>query len=113
VASGEGVCLLRLGKSVQLRVCAGLGLVLVVETEKTLRWTYERLHVSIFKEVIVFVVFGSEDTYSQAGTGQKSIPRGHGSRRRIHSIGEFQRDLSPEEREDLDSQLATGRKSIP
>ena len=86
---------------------------LVVESEKSLRWTYERLHVSIFKEIIDLVFFGREELDLQAGTGQKSIPRGHGSRRRIHSIGEFQRDLSPEEREDLDSQLATGRKSIP
>lgn len=83
MASGEGVCLLRLGKSVQLRVCAGLGLVLVVESEKSLRWTYERLHVSIFKEIIDLVFFGREELDLQAGTGQKSMPRGHGTRRRI------------------------------
>ena len=80
---------------------------LVVESEKSLRWTYERLHVSIFKEIIDLVIFGSEDPYSQAGTGQISIPRGHETRRRIRS--ESFRVLSHEEGEDLDSRLATGR----
>jgi hypothetical protein len=92
-------------------VCAGLGLVLVVESETSLRWTYERLHVSIFKGITVIVFLGREDLDSQAGTGQKSMPRGHGTRRRIRL--ESPRVLSHEECEDLDSQLATGRKPIP